>query len=96
MGMQKDELIQLHTLLIQLRAYIEEMCGNDGRSFKEYEELAVTPYHIYKSKREHTLAVFTLGKGIAQLLSHKGYPGFDKLSMRLQQMSERFKAPKQR
>ncbi|HHH80055.1 MAG TPA: UPF0058 family protein [Thermoplasmatales archaeon] len=96
MGMQKDELIQLHTLMIQLRAYIEGTCGNDGSSFKEYEELDVTPYHIYKSKREHALAVFTLGKGIAQLLSHKGYPGFDKLSVRLQQMSERFKAPKQK
>ncbi|HEC86858.1 MAG TPA: hypothetical protein ENI49_03195, partial [Thermoplasmatales archaeon] len=26
--MQKDELIQLHTLLLQLRTYFEEVCGN--------------------------------------------------------------------
>jgi len=94
--MQKDELIQLHTLLLQLRAYFEEAWGNDGHAFKEYEELAVNPHHVYKSKREHTLAVFTLGKGIAQLLSHKGYPGFDKLSARLDQMAKRFRALKEK
>ena len=92
--MQKDELIQLHTLMLQLRTYLEEKCGNDGQSFKEYEELSVTPYHIYKSKREHALAVFTLGRGIADLLAHKGYPGFDKLSTRLNQMAERFRTSK--
>jgi len=92
--MQKDELIQLHTLMLQIKAYLEETCGNDGKSFKEYEELAVSPCQIYKSKREHTLAVFTLGKGIAQLLSHKGYPGFDKLSARLDQIANRFRKHK--
>ncbi|RLF38165.1 MAG: hypothetical protein DRN00_02285 [Thermoplasmata archaeon] len=94
MVMQKDELIQLHTLMLQLRAYFEETCGDDGQAFKDYEELDVNPYHIYKSKREHMLAVFTLGKGIAKLLSCKGYPGFDKLYTRLDQMAKRFKNPK--
>ncbi|MCD6237079.1 MAG: metal-binding protein [Thermoplasmata archaeon] len=94
--MQKDELIQLHTLLLQLRTYFEEVCGNDGHAFEEYERLAVNPYHVYKSKREHKLAVFTLGKGIAQLLSHKGYPGFDKLSSRLDQMAKRFRASRKK
>lgn len=92
--MQKEELIQLHTLMVQLKSYFEKTCGNDGKTFKEYEELNVTPCHIYKSKREHTLAVFTLGKGIAELLSQKGYPGFDKLSIRLEQIAERFRKKK--
>ncbi|KAA0009608.1 MAG: UPF0058 family protein [Thermoplasmata archaeon] len=93
--MQKEELIQLHTLMVQLKTYFEKTCGdNDGKSFKEYEKLNVTPCHIYKSKREHTLAVFTLGKEIADLLSQKGYPGFDKLSARLEQMANRFRKKK--
>jgi hypothetical protein len=87
--MQKDELIQLHTLLLQLRTCLER--ENDGHAFEEYERLAINPYHVYKSKREHKLAVFILGKGIARMLSHRGYPGFDKLSSRLDQMARRFK-----
>ena len=88
-------MIQLHTLMVQLKTYFEKTYGdNDGNPFKEYEKLNVTPCHIYKSKREHTLAVFTLGKEIADLLSQKGYPGFDKLSARLEQMANRFRKKK--
>ena len=51
--MQKDEIIQFHTFLLQLKNHLEDMVDNyDGREFQSYDKLNVTPYHIYKSKRE--------------------------------------------
>ncbi len=89
--MQKDELIQFHMFLLQLKNHLEEMVdNNDGRVFQFYDKLDVTPYQIYKSKREHKLAVFALSRGIANLLSNNNYPGFEKVSNRLGQISERF------
>jgi len=88
--MQKDELIQLHTFLLQLKTHLEDIVENNGGcEFHLYEKLAVTPYQVYKSKREHKLAVFTLSTGIADLLSNNHCPGLEKISNRLNQMSER-------
>ena len=95
--MQKDELIQLHTFLLQLKTHLEDIVENNGGSeFFVYERLNVTPYQVYKSKREHTLAVFTLSKGIADLLSNNSCPGLEKVSNRLNQMSERFMTEKEK
>ena len=79
--MQKDELIQLHTFLLQLKTHLEDMVENDGsKGFISYEKLDITPYQVYKSKREHKLAVFTLSKGIADLLTNNDCPGLNKIS----------------
>ena len=95
--MQKDELIQLHTFLLHLKTHVEELVGNDGvNEFRRYERLDVTPYQVYKSKREHTLAVFTLSKGIADLLHHNNCPGMEKISFRLDLMAERFMTEKEK
>ena len=95
--MQKDELIQLHTFLLQLRTHLEDMVENDGSTdFISYEKLDITPYQVYKSKREHKLAVFTLSRGIAGLLSNNECPGLEKISGRLDQMSERFMTDKEK
>ena len=95
--MQKDELIQLHTFLLQLKTHLEEIVDNNGGvEFHPYKELDVTPYQVYKSKREHKLAVFTLSKGIADLLSNNNRPGLEKISGRLDQMSERFMTEKEK
>ena len=95
--MQKDELIQLHTFLLQLKTHLEDMVENDGsKGFISYEKLDITPYHVYKSKREHKLAVFTLSKGIADLLTNNDCPGLNKISSRLDQMSERFKTNREK
>jgi len=89
--MQKDELIQLHSFLFQIRNYVEQTCdNNNGNAFHEYETLEITPYQVHKSKREHTLAVFKLSSGIAKTLCHNDGPYFEKIHGRLQQMSERF------
>lgn len=95
--MQKDELIQLHTFLLQLKTHLEDMVENNGGGeFFQYEKLDVTPYQVYKSKREHKLAVFTLSKGIAELLSNNNCPGLEKVSNRLDQMSARFMTNKEK
>ncbi|MEM0493241.1 MAG: UPF0058 family protein [Candidatus Thermoplasmatota archaeon] len=88
--MQKDELIQIHTFLFQIRNHLEQTCKNNGHEFQDYEALAITPFQVHRSKREHTLAVFKLSKGIAELLSHNDGARFEKLSIRLNQMAERF------
>ena len=95
--MQKDELIQLHTFLLQLKTHLEDIVEHNGGSeFIYYEKLDVTPYQVYKSKREHKLAVFTLSTGIACLLSNNNCPGLEKISSRLDQMSERFMTNKEK
>lgn len=95
--MQKDELIQLHAFLLQLKTHLEDlMQNNGGTEFEPYNKLDVTPYQVYKSKREHKLAVFTLSKGIAKLLSNNNFPGLEKVSNRLEQMAERFMTEKEK
>ncbi len=95
--MQKDELIQLHTFLFQVRNHIEQSYEDiDSMEFQDYETLAITPYQVHKSKREHTLAVFKLSKGIAKTLSQNNGHGFDKISGRLEQMAERFMTEKEK
>jgi hypothetical protein len=95
--MQKDELIQLHTFLLQLKTHLEDLVEQDnGTEFLSYEKLNVSPYQVYKSKREHKLAVFTLSKGIATLLSNNHCPGLGKISNRLELMCERFMTNKEK
>lgn len=95
--MQKDELIQLHTFLLQLKSHLEEFIeGNCVTEFQRYDKLGVTPYQVYKSKREHTLAVFILSKGIADMLSNNHCDGLDNISNRLELMSERFMTDKEK
>jgi hypothetical protein len=96
--MQKDELIQLHTFLYQLRAHLEKIYENNGCEFDRlYEKLEITPYQIHKSKREHKLAVFTLSKDIANILSTRNDDaGLEKIVNRLDQMTQRFMTNKEK
>jgi len=95
--MQKDELIQLHTFLLQLKTHLEDLVENNGGiEFTAYSKLDCSPFQVYKSKREHKLAVFTLSRGIATLLSNNNCPGLEKVSNRLDQMAERFMTEKEK
>ena len=94
--MQKDELIQLHTFLFQIRNHLEHNYNNNGKEFAGYEKMEITPYQVHKSKREHALAVFKLSKGIADILSNNDGPGFEKIGNRLEQMAERFMTEKEK
>ena len=95
--MQKDELIQLHTFLYQIRSHLEQVYSNDGRDTNNYEKLDITPYQIHKSKREHKLAVFTLSRDIAEILCTENCDvGLEKISTRLDQMAMRFMTDKEK
>jgi hypothetical protein len=96
--MQKDELIQLHTFLYQIRSQLEQLCENNGcEDHNSYKKLEITPYQIHKSKREHKLAVFTLSKDIATVLSdNNSDPGLEKIANRLDQMALRFMTEKEK
>lgn len=71
--MQKDELIQMHALLAQLRSRLmnEQACrGNVGKQAgSEYDRLGVSPLHVHRSKTDHKRAVFLLGKELAEILA---------------------------
>ena len=95
--MQKDELIQLHTFLYQMRSVVESLYNNNGGDCHHYEKLDITPYQIHKSKREHTLAVFTLSKDIAGMMSENQIDsGLEKIQNRLDQMALRFMTEKEK
>ena len=95
--MQKDELIQIHMFLLQLKTHLDDMVDdNGGGEFQSYDKLDITPYQVYKSKREHKLALFTLSKGIATLLSNNNCLGLEKISNRLGQMTKRIMTEKEK
>ncbi len=66
--MHKDELLQLHSLLCQMKRYFEEAGMDLQEAFGDYDELDVSPQHIHKSKTDHKRAVFLLGKGFSDLV----------------------------
>lgn len=96
-NMQKDEIIQIHTFLLHLKVHLEDMVENNGgEEFQIYNKLDVAPYMLYKSKREHKLAIFTLSDGIALLLSHNNCPGLEKMSNRFCQLINRIMTNKEK
>jgi len=90
MRMQKEEIIQLHTLFAQIKNELEQEQA-DGTSFAEYEALDVLPHHVHKSKDDHKRAVFVLGKGLAEVFSHDKYSGTGRVAQRLARMEARLR-----
>lgn len=66
--MHKDELLQLHSLLCQVKRYFEDANLPLNGEFGEYESINVSPQHIHKSKTDHKKAVFLLGKGLSEVV----------------------------
>ncbi len=84
--MQKEELIQLHTLFVQIKNEIEKQLAEKNGAFKEYEKLGVLPHHVHKSKSAHKKAIFVLGKEIATIFSHDKYSAMGRIAQRLERM----------
>lgn len=64
--MNKVELIQLHTLMVQMKEIFEK----DGKGeFSKYYSLKISPLHIHRSKYEHKTAIFTLGQEILRAIN---------------------------
>ncbi len=83
--MQKEELIQLHTLFVQIKEEIQKRMDVNG-AFREYEQLGVYPHHIHKSKNAHKKAIFILGKEIAEVFSHNRLSSLARIAQRLERM----------
>ena len=84
--MHKEELIQLHMLLVQIKKYFEE--NGMGNGFKKYHSLNISPVHIHRSKMEHKHAIFVLGTELAEIVSEDD----GKISMRMQELADRVMA----
>jgi len=63
--MKKEELIHLHMLLAQLKKY----CIENGLDcdFSKYNDLAISPFQVHRSKEEHKQAIFVLGTELASM-----------------------------
>ena len=78
--MQKDELIQIHVFLRQLRTHLEDMTEtNNSQVFTSYDSLHTGPHQIHKSKDNHSKAVFELCKGISDLIKENDPSKFKKI-----------------
>ena len=65
--MNKDELLQIHIVLVIVRRYLEQDNIRED-TFAEYDALNIAPHHFQRSKLEHEVAVFTLSRNIASSL----------------------------
>ncbi len=85
--MHKDELIQLHTLMAQIKKHVEGL--DEEYSFQDYNSLSISPLHIHRSKAEHKHAIFVLGNDLASVLSRDDLSGFERTSARMQEFADR-------
>lgn len=85
--MHKDELIQLHTLMAQIKRHFEHMGINE--SFDGYDSLSISPLHVHRSKAEHKHAIFVLGNDIAASLSQDDISGIGRTSERMHELALR-------
>jgi hypothetical protein len=86
-ALQKDELIQMHTLLCQIKNHLQSTGVAGGDSFGEYESLGISPVHVHRSKGEHKRAIFLLGKELAHFASHGDLSGPALVGNRFAQMA---------
>ncbi len=61
--MQKEELLHIHMLLVQIKKYYEHT-NHTPIPTDEYDALSISPMHIHKNKNLHRVAVMTLGNEI--------------------------------
>ena len=86
-GMHKDELIQLHTLMAQMKSCLEEK--GFMNEFSAYDSLAISPVHVHRSKAEHKLAIFVLGNSLASVMAKDEFSGFGRTSERMRELATR-------
>jgi hypothetical protein len=86
--MHKEELIQLHTLLVRVKNYFEEHAYCNGE-FEQYSLLHIGPMHIHRSKAEHKHAIFVLGNELASVIDSQELVGTGMISARMQELAAR-------
>ena len=83
--MHKEELIQLHTLMAQMKKYFE--INGSKNNFNTYKDLGISPVHVHRSKAEHKHAIFVLGEEIASIISDDDYSGSGRTSVRMNELA---------
>lgn len=63
--MKKRELIFLHSLLDEVRRFLDARWGLPDEAFADYEALGVGPASIHRTKDEHLEAVLCLARALA-------------------------------
>lgn len=86
--MHKDELIHLHSLMVEIKKYFEEQENVEGNPFEDYEKLGTSPVHIHKSKSEHKHAIFVLGEQLASIMSDDEFSETGRVGARMQELAE--------
>ena len=90
--MQKDEIMQLHMFLLQLRTQLTHMMEKDNsQAFLPYDEMNIFPQQIHRSKYEHKLAIFELNTGIANLLQENDCSASQQIHDSLERTCNRFR-----
>jgi len=78
--------------LLQLRTRLANMMEKDNsQAFLPYDEMNILPQQVHRSKDEHKLAIFELGKGIAELLQENDCSAFQNIYGRLEGTCVRFR-----
>ncbi len=88
--MYKDEMINLHQLLIYLMKFLVEN-GVSKSYFEEYMKLGISPHHIHRTKAEHKYAIFLLASEISKVLSQSNEVVPRGVADRLNELAERCK-----
>ena len=86
--MHKDELLDLHEQMVQIKDQFLAFDNVDEDAFAAYEELDVDPSHVHKSKSEHKHAVFLLGNALAAAMSEDEFSNAGRLSKRMEELAD--------
>ena len=85
--MHKDELIQLHQMLTEIKDYFQRC--NPELTFPEYTALKITPGQVHKSKVEHKHAIFILGRELAIAMKDVDGAASKRMSDRMRELAEK-------
>jgi hypothetical protein len=83
----KDELIQLHQMLYDVKTYLESI--NPNLKFSQYMSLKISPSQQHKSKIEHKYAIFVLGNEIANAMKDVDYTSSSRISARMKELADK-------
>ncbi|HJK07868.1 MAG TPA: UPF0058 family protein, partial [Methanocorpusculum sp.] len=56
--MQKEELLHLHMLMVQIMKYYESVSGNTVPT-SEYDAMQLSPIHIHNNKNLHHVSLLS-------------------------------------
>ncbi|MFB6125336.1 MAG: UPF0058 family protein [Halanaeroarchaeum sp.] len=86
--MHKDELLELHEEMVDIKDRFVEFDHIAPEDFAAYEQLDVDPSHVHKSKSEHKHAVFVLGNALAAAMSEDEFSSAGRISKRMAELAD--------